>query len=156
APLRGDELELRAQGGVGFGGGDHAEAVAGLLQPRDRLAHLADGAALERELAGTEDRLVADLDRLQPEPLVSLEVGGAEEREPPAVRVDDAAELGQQLVEFFLLADQVAADERAAADDAVGEECASARREEPALVPAQREERERVPTISLEDRESGA
>ena len=51
-----------------------------------------------------------------------MRLGGAEHREAPAVRAHEATELGEQRVELGLVADRVAADERRARDDAVGEE----------------------------------
>ena len=82
----------------------------------------------------------------------------ADDREPPAVRVRDAPELREQRVELRLVADRVAADERGAGDDAVGEERAPRRREEVALVAPQREEREAVAAVRVDElaRERGA
>ena len=58
-----------------------------------------------------------------------------------------ATELGEQLEDLRPLADGIAAHESAAADDLVGEEARSARREEVALVAAQAEEREAVVAV---------
>ena len=57
-----------------------AGAVAGLLQAGDRLAHLADRPALEREARRMHDRLVADVDRAQPDRVPVGEVLGARRR----------------------------------------------------------------------------
>ena len=75
----------------------------------------------------------------------------AEHREPPAARARDAPELGEQRVELRLVADRIAADERRAADDAVGEERAPRRGEEVALVAPQREEREAVAAVRVDE-----
>ena len=50
--------------------GTQLGGVAGLAQPRDRLADLADRPALERELVELDHRLVAEVQRPQPELLV--------------------------------------------------------------------------------------
>ena len=63
----------------------------------------------------------------------------------------DAPELGEQRVELRGVADRIAADERGARHDAVGEERATRRREEEALVAPQREEGEAVAAVLLDE-----
>ena len=64
----------------------------------------------------------------------------------------DARELAHQLGPLGRVADRVAGDERRAVDHAVGEERAAARREEVALVAAQREVGEAVGAVALDER----
>ena len=92
--------------------------------------------------------------RRHAEPRVALELllRRAEHRETPAVRLCDAPELGEQRVELLLVADRVAADQRGAGDDAIREERAPGRREEVALVAAEREEREAVAAVGVDER----
>jgi hypothetical protein len=118
------------------------------------LAHLADRATLERELAGTEHRLLPDRHRLEPERPIALEVrvGRAHHREPPPVRVHDPPQLREQVVDLSIVADRVPADEGGSRDDAIGEEGAARRREEIALVASQGEEREAVTPVFVHQR----
>ena len=81
-----------------------------------------------------------------------MRLGGADHREPPAVRASDAPELGEELVDLGLVADRIAADERRARDDAVREEGSPRRREEVALVAPQREEGEAVAAVRVDER----
>src|SRR3954468_20369872 len=142
APLRlappprgrdGPELGLQRRGDLVCR--DDAERVMRLPEPRDGLAHLADRASLERELARVEHGLLPDRDGLEPERAIALEVrvGGADDREPPAARAGDPAQLREEVVDLRLVADGIAADESRSRDDAVGEEGAARRREEIAL-----------------------
>ena len=154
APRRRDGRELVLELGRDVVGGDDAERVAGLLEPRDRLAHLADRAALERELLRPQHGLLPDRDRLEAERAIALEVrvGCADDREPPAAGADEPPQLGEEVVDLRLVADGIAADERRAGDDAVREEGAARGREEIALVAAQREEGEAVAAVRLDER----
>ncbi len=124
APCLRHLVELRATSAIDVVRGDDAEAVAGLLQTRHRLPHLADRPPFERELARNEHCLVADRNRAHAEALVARKVLSerADDREPPAVRVREALELVQKAFELALLPHRVAADQRRAGDDAIGEE----------------------------------
>src|SRR5205085_4363764 len=97
-------------------------------------------------------------DRAEPERAIAFEVrlGCAEHGEAPAVRANDAPELGQERVELGLFADWIAADERRARDDAIHEERLPRRREEVALVAAQGEEGEAVAPICVDERARNA
>src|SRR6476469_3783636 len=77
---------------------------------------------------------------------------GAHDRESPATRADDSAELAEEGVDLLVGADGVAADERGSCHDAVGEKGAARRREEVALVAPQREEGEAVAAIRVHER----
>ena len=103
---------------------------------------------------GPQHRLVPDRDGLEPERAIAVEVllGRADDRESPAARARDASQLRKQRVDLRLVADGIAADERRARDDAVGEERAAGRREEIALVASQREEREAVAAVAVDER----
>ena len=68
------------------------------------------------------------------------------------MRAGDAPQLGEELVDLRLLPDRIAADERRAGDDAVGEERPARRREEIALVAAEREEGEAVGAVRVHER----
>src|SRR5207237_4920390 len=105
--------------------------------------------AFERELGRADDRLVAEVDRAQAALAVERQElrARAEDRDPPGAVVGEAPEGGEEFRDVAGLADRVAADERAAVHDAVGEERAPARREEVALVAAEREEREAVVAV---------
>ena len=116
------------------------------------MAHLADRASLERELARVEHGLLPDRDGLEPERAIALEVrvGGADDREPPAARAGDPAQLREEVVDLRLVADRIAADEGRSRDDAVGEKGAARRREEIALVAAQGEEGKAVAAVRVD------
>src|SRR5581483_12115922 len=77
-------------------------------------------------------------------------------RQPPAAGAAEAAELREERVELVFVPYRVAADERRAGDDAVGEERAPSRREQVALVPTESEEREAVLPVALHERPRGA
>ena len=129
-----------------------ARGVAGLLQARDRLAHLADRPALEREARRMHDRLVADVDRAQADrvPVGEVLARDAEHRHAPGVRVAVPREVGQQRRGGRGVADRIARHERHAADGAVGEEGRALLVEEVRLVAAQREVGERVAAVALD------
>ena len=76
-----------------------ARQVPALAQPRDRLPHLADRPALEREARGMDDRLVADVDRAQADrmPVGEVRAGDAERGDAPGVGMAVAGEGGEQL-----------------------------------------------------------
>jgi hypothetical protein len=124
APRLRDCIELLAQGGIDVVGVDDPEAISGLRQSRHRLPDFSDRTAFERELARNEDRLVPDCNRAHAEPLVAHEVLAerADHRKPPAASVREALEVDEETVELALVADRVAADQRGAGDDAIGEE----------------------------------
>ena len=123
-----------------------ARPVPSLFQAGYRLADLADGPALEREVPRHHHSFVTEVDGLEPHGLVhgKKPFPRGEDRHPPAARLRDPAELRDELAGFGLVADRVTAHERDAVDDPVREERASARREEVALVAAQGEEAQRV------------
>src|SRR2546430_366447 len=140
APPRGrDVLELGLQRRRDLVCRNYAERVPRLPEPGDGLAHLADRTSLERELARVEHGLLPDRHGLEPERAIALEmrVGGADDREPPAARAGDPAQLREEGVDLRLVADRIAADEGRSRDDAGGEQGAARRREEIALVAAQ-------------------
>ena len=153
-PLLRDGLQLGAQPLVGVARGEHAHLVAALLEPGDRLAHLADRAAFEREVGGPDDCFVAEIDRLETDAGVVGErvVRRARDRHAPALRMGDAAELRDQLVALVVGADRVAGDKRRPADDAIREERPAADGEEVALVATQREVRQAVVAVLLDER----
>src|SRR5581483_5320885 len=94
-----------------------------------------------------------DRDRTHAETLVVLQVLAerADDREPPAARVRERLEVGEQRVELGVVADGIAADECRTRDDAIREEGPSARREVVALVAAQGEEREAVRAVRVDE-----
>jgi hypothetical protein len=106
-----------------------AEPVTGALEARDRLPHLPDGAALQPERPRPDHRLVSDLDGAQPQGAHDRQqvAAHAQQSQTPASRMADAAELLQQRLHLASLTDRIPADERTAADDAVGEKAASRR-----------------------------
>ena len=123
-----------------------AAGVAGLAQARDRLAHLADRPALERERGRPHDRLVADVQGAQPG---GFQVARWSAPTPiTATRQACAwqwrAKSSSRAGDCGRVADRVAGDERHPADGAVGQEGRSLVVEEVRLVAAQREVGERV------------
>src|SRR5205085_958364 len=146
SPLRRHTGDLAAQVGVDIVDGKRSHRVAGFPQPRDRLPHLADRPSVERELRGPDDRLVAEVHGVEAETAIERNElrTRTERRDPPPCRACDPPELVEQILDLVGLADRVAADERAAVDDAVREERPSGRREQEPLVAAQREVRETV------------
>src|SRR5262245_27628937 len=151
-PVERDPLELCAQLRIRVR--DDAVPVARLRQARNGLANLPNRPALEREVGRPDHGLVADRDRSQAEAAVALDLRmrRTEDRDAPAVLVRERAKIGQEVVELVLVPHWVAADERDAADDPVREERAPGRREEPALVTAEREEGEAVAAVRLHER----
>ena len=89
APLARDPLELAAQVLADLSRPQHLGAVAGALEPVDRLAHLADRPALERERRRLDHRLVAVVEGMQAVRPVEREpvLRGAEDRDPPVALV---------------------------------------------------------------------
>ena len=153
APPRGrDVLELGLQRRRDLVCRNYAERVPRLPEPGDGLAHLADRTSLERELARVEHGLLPDRHGLEPERAIALEmrVGGADDREPPAARAGDPAQLREEVVDLRLVADRIAADEGRSRDDAVGEKRAARRREEIALVATQGEEGKAVAAVHVD------
>ena len=130
-----------------------ARRVPGLAQARDRLAHLADRPALEREARGVHDRLVADVDRAQADrvPVGEVRARDAQRGDAPGVGVAVAREVGEQRRRGRRVADGIAGDERHAADRAVGEEGRALLVEEVRLVAPQREVGERVAAVALDE-----
>ena len=106
-------------------GRSDARRVAGVLEPVDRLAHLADRAAFEREAT-----------RCRPPPRRrgraragrAARYSASQRSEAPRIAIRQsrscawATNTPKQLVEGLRRADRVARDDRDAADDAVGEE----------------------------------
>ena len=134
-------------------GAQHDRPIPGLLQPRARLPHLADRAALERELSRQHDGLVADVERAQPDRVPARHPGAAdaEHGDPPRMAMALGKELAQQVGNRVRLADRVARDERDAAGHAVGHERAPLGVEEVRLVAPQREVAQRVAPVALDD-----
>ncbi len=131
----------------------HARRVPGLVQARDRLAHLADRPALEREARRVHDGLVAHVDRAQADrvPVGEVRLGDAERRHAPGVGVAVAREVGQQGGRGRGVSDGIAGHERHAADGSVGEEARALLVEEVRLVAAQREVGQRVAPVALDE-----
>ena len=94
APVAGDRLELGAERRARSRPGGAHGTVARRAQPVHGLAHLADRAALERERADVEHRLVAVVERPQPMRAVEREAAlrRAEDRDPPAAGVRERDE----------------------------------------------------------------
>src|SRR5512142_2790102 len=80
---------------------------------------------------------------------------GADDGDPPSVRPGEAAQLAEKIVDLPAVADRVAAHQRGAVHDAVGEEGSSPRGEEVALVAAQGEEGKAVAAVRLDERPRG-
>src|SRR5215471_3143414 len=97
------------------------------MEPGDRLAHLANRASFEREVTRTEHGFLADRHRPEPERAIAIEmrVRRSDDREPPAMRIDDSAQLGEEVVDLRVVPDRIAADEGRSRHDAIGEERAA-------------------------------
>ena len=143
-----------AQRFVGVGGREHANHVPALLEPRNRLADLADRAALERELRRADHRLVAEVHRLEAERRrsrraprstrprsrrASPSCARRARTRPPARGARPASPIGSP------------ATSAVPPITPVGEERLAARREEVALVAAQREVGEAVAAVLLHE-----
>ena len=115
----------------------HGVAVAG--DPVDRLAQPLHLAALERELARVDDRLVADVEEAHARGLVGGQprLAGGHHAQPPAVAVDVAAEGVPHVGPLGEGADGVGGDQADAAEHGVGHHGVAV--EEPLLVVAQGE-----------------
>src|SRR5205809_7277787 len=72
APGARDRLELAPKLGPDLARMQRVGAIPGALQPVDRLAHLADGPALDREARHFDHSLVAVVERV--EPMIAIEV----------------------------------------------------------------------------------
>ena len=79
-------------------------------------------------------------------------VGGADDGEPPPVRTRDAAQLASSASNSSSSPTGSPLTSAVPRDDAVGEERAPGRREEIALVAPQREEREAVAAVRVDER----
>src|SRR5439155_10452350 len=121
-------------------------AVAGVLEPMDRLPHLPDRPPLERERRRLDDRLVAVVERVKAVAAVDLEaaLAGAEDRDAPVALVRECDEAGDEAVESVARTDRVAGDDGDAADDLVREEGGAVGGEEVRLVGPEHEGRERI------------
>src|SRR5438093_1049516 len=112
--------------------------VAGLLQPSHGLTHLADRAAFEREAAGLDDRLVADVEgpepRLPPERDELFADPARGELQPAALGV--RGRLGDEPRQSGGGPDGIAGAEQDTVLDPVGEEGPSLVVEQVLLVPA--------------------
>ena len=148
-----DTLELARSAVVDVLGRDDPEAVARLRQADTDWRTLRIGRPSSENVPGRSTASFADRDRAHAERAVARQglARRAEHREPPAARVRDAPELGEQRVELRGVADGIAADERGARHDAVREERAPGRREEEALVTPQGEEGEAVAAVLLDE-----
>ena len=133
--------------------GEHPHLVAGLAQARDRLAHLAHAAALEREGRRAQDGLVADRDRPHPPAAIQVEplLRAVQHDHPPAALAAQAAEVLDQPGISSRRADRVAGHEGAPGDHAVGQEGVAGAREAVAAVGAQREERQAVAAVPIDE-----
>jgi hypothetical protein len=65
-PALGHAFELAERALVELGQLGKLGRIAALLEPRDRLAHLPNRPALEREAACLDDRFIADVEGAQP------------------------------------------------------------------------------------------
>src|SRR5439155_20712226 len=144
---------LIAQLSVGIIGRDDTERVAALHRAGYRLPHLANRAALERELIRPQHRLVPDRDGAHAEAPVRRKASlrCSEDRQTPATRVRDAPELEEKRIELRLVTNGITAHECRASDDPIGEDRVPRRREEEALVATQGEEREAVAAVGIDE-----
>src|SRR5262249_15615319 len=138
----------------GVGGRQHPNLVTGLLETADRLSHLPDRTAVQREVGGRDHRLVAEVDGLEAELCVIRErlARRARDGDSPALARRDAAELGDEPAPLVAVSDRIAGDEGGAGDNAIREERLAARREEVALVAPKREVREAVGAVLSDER----
>ena len=122
---------------------------ARLGQPRHRLAHLADRTALEREAADVDDRLVPDVHRVEPEPLVqrAQALAGAERAELQAAVLSELPDLPEQPGDRVGRSHRVAGQQQHAVLDRVRDERPPVLAEDVMAVGAQLEERERVGAV---------
>ena len=127
--------------------------VTRALEPVHRLAHLANGASLERERRDVDHAFVAVVQGPQPVQSVELEVAlaGAEHRDPPVALVRESREGGQQALDRIALADWIAGDDGDARDHLVRQEGALVGREEVRLVRAKDEGRQRVDAVAAHE-----
>ncbi len=123
--------------------------VPRLLQAVHRLAHLADGPALQRELGRRDDRLVADVERpkaLRHAPVAQL-AARADHGEAQVVAVGPVHGLGHERAHLGRLADGVAGHQQHPVLDPVADERGACRVPEVLLVGAQLEEAEGVVAV---------
>src|SRR5262249_55913828 len=121
-----DGAQLAVEGARDLSVVDDLHPPAAPLHPCDRLAHLPDGPALERERARIDDRLVADLKHPQPDRLAGGQVaaGGGGEHQVPAALLAEAGEALQDLRRAPLRADRITRYHRRLPQHPVGEEAA--------------------------------
>src|SRR5207249_4890255 len=116
------------------------------MQTVDRLANLADRAALERERGHVEHRLVAVIERAEPVPAIERQAAfrGAEDADAPAARSCMLEKGTRNGIDLLGGSEWVTRDDRDAAHDPVGDQRALARPDEVRLVRSEDERRERV------------
>ena len=131
--------------------------VSRLAETADGLADLADRAAFEREAVQLDDRLVAQVDRAQPELLVQRAqlLAGAERAELEAAGVGELADLLEQAGERVTRSDGVAREQQDPVLDRVGHERPPVLVEDVVAVGPQLEERERVGAVGTHEIGSG-
>ena len=149
APRVGDALELAHRLVRDVRKRLHREGVPGLLDSGHGLAHLADRAALEREPAGLDDRLVTEVEAPQAERL-ERRCGSRAHRhrsEPQAANLRERGGLVEQRRHRGRRPDGIAGAQHHPTFDAVPEERRAVVGEEVVLIAAELEERERVVAV---------
>src|SRR5262249_46983545 len=126
--------------------GHYLGGVPGAREPADRLAHLADRAALEIEGSRVDDRLVAVVEHVQAARSIQAEpaLRRAEDRDAPVAAMRVLEEAVDKGGERPGVADRITGDDRDPTDDAVGDERASLVVQEVRLVLPKRERRQGV------------
>ena len=105
----------------------------------DGLAHLANGAALERETGDVDHALVSVVEGSKPVPAVERQttLTRSEDRDPPVALVRELLESRQQALDRVRVSDRIPGNDRDAGHDLVGEERPSVCAKEVRLVRAQ-------------------
>ena len=135
-----------------------ARAVPLFLQACDRLAHLPDRPALEREGPRLDDSLVAEVDGAQAElaPERQQALARAQRGDVQAASLGEDAQLSEQARNRLVRPDRVPGDEQDAGLDAVAQERAPVGVEEVVLVAAELEVGKRVRTVPADELPGGA
>ena len=153
APLLADLVELVDRAVAGrVGLLDQLEAMV-LADPVDGRADRLHVAALEAEVPAVEDRLVAEVERMEAALAVHRRrvLADGEERRLPALLGAIGEELVEHLADVLGRPDRVRGDHRVTADVGVGDQRLPVGGEEVALVAAQREVGERVRAVGADD-----
>ena len=148
-----DAFELAERALVELGQLGKLGRIAALLEPRDRLAHLPNRPAFEREAACLDDRFIADVEgaqpRLAPERNQAFtDTAGGELQPSPLGEVNG---LGNESRQCRGRPDRVARDQHHAVLGPVGEEGAAGLVEQVLLVVAKLEEGECVRAVASDE-----